>query len=174
MCPFLYQLAIEHDLIHALEHACMLWFGALLWLALIGPLPKPRWFAGGWELGYVMLVRFLGSVLANVLIWDQTVFYPIYRMTDRARRLSPRSDQSLAGGIMMLEQVILTTLLLAWLFRRLARRDEERQALLDWAGRHGVPLEPERAARAASAGSAARLQQRILEQSRASQRDHAG
>ncbi len=172
--PFFYQLAIEHDLIHALEHACMLWFGALLWLALIGPLPKPRWFAGGWELGYVMLVRFLGSVLANVLIWGQTVFYPVYRVTDRARGLSPRSDQSLAGGIMMLEQVILTTLLLAWLFRRLARRDEDRQALLDCAGRHGVPLEPERAARAASAGSAGRLQERILEQSRAPERDHAG
>ena len=45
--PLLYQLAIRHDLVHALEHACLLWFGALLWLALIGPLPKPRWFRRG-------------------------------------------------------------------------------------------------------------------------------
>ena len=172
--PFFYQLAIQHDLVHALEHACMLWFGALLWLALIGPLPKPRWFAGGWELGYVMLVRFLGSVLANVLIWGQTVFYPIYRVTDQARGLSPLSDQSLAGGIMMLEQVILTTLLLAWLFSRVSRRDEERQSLLDWAARHGVPLEPERAARAAAAGSTARLRERMLEQSQTPKRGGEG
>lgn len=166
--PLLYQLAIEHDLIHALEHACMLWFGTLLWLALIGPLPKPRWFAGGWELGYVMLVRFLGSVLANVLIWGQTVFYPVYRVTDRARGLSPLSDQSLAGGVMMLEQVLLTTLLLVWLFRRFARRDEERQSLLDWAARHGVALDADRAARAAAAGTTGRLRERLLEQRQAS------
>ncbi|MGH2868330.1 MAG: cytochrome c oxidase assembly protein [Solirubrobacteraceae bacterium] len=172
--PFFYQLAIEHDLVHALEHACMLWFGALLWLALIGPLPKPRWFAGGWELGYVMLVRFLGAVLANVLIWGQTVFYPVYRVSDRARGLSPLSDQSLAGGIMMLEQVILTTVLLAWLFIRVSRRDEERQSLLDWARRHGVPLEAERAARAAAAGSTARLRERVLERSQASERGDSG
>jgi len=69
---------------------------------------------------------------------------------------------------MMLEQVILTTLVLGWLFRRLSRRDEERQALPDWAGRHGVPLEPERAARAPGAGSTARLRQRMLEQGQAS------
>ncbi len=52
--PFFYQAAIKHDLVHALEHACFLWFGALLWLALIGPLPKPAWFAGWGALLYVI------------------------------------------------------------------------------------------------------------------------
>ena len=46
--PITYQLAIRHDsFVHALEHACMLWFGILLWMALLGPLRKPAWF-GGW------------------------------------------------------------------------------------------------------------------------------
>ena len=76
--------------VHALEHACMLWFGTLLWLAVIGPLPKPRWFAGWWELGYLILVRFLGAVLANALIWAQAVFYPVYRASDAAHGLNPR------------------------------------------------------------------------------------
>ncbi len=38
--PLLYQLAIEHDLVHALEHACLLWFGTLLWLALLDRYPS--------------------------------------------------------------------------------------------------------------------------------------
>jgi putative membrane protein len=160
--PLLYQLAIEHDLVHALEHACLLWFGALLWLALIGPLPKPAWFSGWWSLGYVILVRFTGAVLANVLIWAQTVFYPVYKATDSARGLNPLSDQNVAGGVMMVEQVILTTLLLGWLFWRFARQDEERQQLLDLAFERGLALSNERAARAAAAGSAARLRERIL------------
>lgn len=160
--PLFYQLAIEHDLVHALEHACLLWFGVLLWLALIGPLPKPQWFNGWWALGYVILVRFLGAVLANVLIWAQTVFYPVYRASDAARGLNPLSDQNLAGGVMMFEQVILTTVLLGWLFYRYARQEEERQQLLDLASRRGLALSNERAARAVAAGSGERLRERLL------------
>jgi hypothetical protein len=41
-------------LVHALEHACLLWFGTLLWLGLIGPLAKG---AVGIEAPSVLLVR---------------------------------------------------------------------------------------------------------------------
>jgi putative membrane protein len=161
--PLLYQLAIRHDLVHALEHACLLWFGALLWFALLGPLPKPRWFAGWACLGFVTAVRFTGAVLANILIWAQSVFYPVYRATDAHRGLNPLSDQNAAGGIMMVEQVLLTTLLLGWLFYRFARQDEERQQLMDLASERGAALTDERAARAAAAGTAARLRERLLD-----------
>jgi cytochrome c oxidase assembly factor CtaG len=160
--PFFYQAAIQHDWVHALEHASFLWFGTLLWLALIGPLPKPAWFAGWGSLVYVIGVRFIGAVLGNVLIWAQTVFYPVYRPTDAARGLSALSDQNVAGGLMMVEEMILTTLLLGWIFYRFARQDEERQELLDFAAEHGVELSNERAARAARAGRGALLRERIL------------
>jgi cytochrome c oxidase assembly factor CtaG len=161
--PFLYQQAIRHDLVHAGEHLCFFWFGLLLWMALIGPLPKPAWFRLGWgKLIYVIGVRFVGAILANVLIWTQTVFYPVYDGTDASRGLSALSDQNLAGGLMMLEEIILTTLLLGWLFFRFARQDEERQSLLDFAEEHGFQLSEERAARAAAAGSTERLRERIL------------
>lgn len=160
--PIFYQLAINHDLVHALEHATLLWFGTILWLALIGPLPKPKWFTGWWSLAYVIAVRLLGAILANVLIWAQTVFYPVYRATDAARGLNPLSDQNLAGGVMMIEQIILTTLLLGWLFYRWARQEEERQQLLDLASERGLALTEERAGRAVAAGSGQRLRERLL------------
>ena len=159
--PLLYQWAIRHDLVHALEHACLLWFGGLLWLALLGPLPKPTWFSAWARLGYVVAVRFLGAVLANVLIWAQTVFYPVYRASDAARGLNPLSDQNLAGAIMMVEQMLLTVLLLAWLFLRAARQDEERQALLDFAADNDIPLSRQRVALAADAGTTAELRNRL-------------
>jgi putative membrane protein len=170
--PVFYQLAIRHDLVHALEHACLLWFGTLLWLALIGPLPKPAWFTGWGELSYVVGVRFVGAVLANVLIWAQTVFYPVYRSTDAARGLNPLSDQNIAGGVMMVEQILLTTILLGWLFYRFAIRDEERQSLLDLANHQGVELSDERAARAAAAGTTARLRERLVAQGSHAEQDH--
>jgi putative membrane protein len=160
--PLLYQLAIRHDLVHALEHACLLWFGMLLWLALIGPLPKPAWLKGWATLGYVIAVRFVGALLANALIWTQTVFYPVYRAGDAARGLNPLSDQNAAGAVMMVEQVLLTTALLTWLFLRFVDRDEQRQDLLDLAAGSGLPLSEERAARAAEAGAAPRLRDRLV------------
>ena len=170
--PLFYQLAIRHDLVHALEHACLLWFGTLLWLALIGPLPKPAWFNGWGQLGYVVGVRLVGAVLANVLIWGQTVFYPVYRESDAARGLNPLSDQNVAGGVMMVEQVILTTILLGWLFYRFAIRDEERQSLLDLASSRGIDLSNERAARAAAAGTTAQLRERLA--ARGTDTEHEG
>jgi putative membrane protein len=161
--PLFYQLAIRHDLIHALEHACLLWFGTLLWLGLIGPLPKPNWFAGWGALGYIVTVRFLGAILANVLIWAQTILYPVYRASDAARGLKALSDQNLAGGVMMVEQIIITTVLLGWLFARFARQDEERQSLLDLAAARGIELSDARARRAAHAGTTERLKKRIMQ-----------
>jgi cytochrome c oxidase assembly factor CtaG len=160
--PLLYQLAIRNDLVHALEHACLLWFGTLLWLALIGPLPKPAWFTTWGKLVYVVGVRLIGGVLGNVFIWAQTVFYPVYRASDAARGLNPLSDQNLAGAVMMVEQMILTILLLGWLFYRFAVQDEQRQELLDLAARRGIELSDERAARAAAADRADVLRERLL------------
>jgi cytochrome c oxidase assembly factor CtaG len=102
-------------------------------------------------------------VLGNVLIWSQTVFYPVYRATDAAHGLSPLSDQNLAGAVMMVEESILTIVLLGWLFFRFAKQDEERQSLLDLAAQRGIELSDERAARAAKAGTADQLRERILQ-----------
>jgi len=147
--------------VHALEHACLLWFGTLLWLALIGPLPKPRWFSGWGQLGYVALVRIVGSLLGNAMIWAQDLFYPIYRSTDAARHLSAVADQNIAGGLMMVEQMLLTLALAGLMFYRLAMRDEQRQELVELAGDRGVRLSDERARRAAAAGAAERLRARL-------------
>ena len=162
--PLLYQLAVRHDLVHALEHACFLWAGILLWLGLIGPLPKPAWFGGWGRLGYVIGVRFIGGVLGNVLLWTQQVAYPVYNATDAARGLNPLSDQNIAGAVMMIEEIILTILLLGWLFYRLAVQDDERQGLVDLAAARGFELSDGRAARAAAAGAGAaeHLRERIL------------
>lgn len=159
--PVLYQAGIRYDLVHALEHASYFWFGMLLWLALLGPMPKPAWFGNWARLGYVAVVRFAGAALANAFIWAGSVFYPWYDGRDVRYGISALSDQNVAGAIMMIEQIILTTLLLGWLFARAARQDEERQSLLDLADARGVPLSSERAARAAASDNAERLRERI-------------
>jgi len=98
--PFLYQAALRHDALHALEHATFLAFGIAVWMALLGPLPKPQWFSNGARLVYVVAVRLVGTVLANILIFGGTFFYPFYRAGDAHWHISPIADQVAAGGLM--------------------------------------------------------------------------
>ncbi|MGO9960160.1 MAG: cytochrome c oxidase assembly protein, partial [Solirubrobacteraceae bacterium] len=80
--PALYQAALRHDALHALEHATFLTFGIAMWMALLGPLPKPAWFNNAWRLVYIIAVRLIGTVLANAMIFAGTVFYPYYAAGD--------------------------------------------------------------------------------------------
>jgi hypothetical protein len=67
----------------------------------------------------------------------------------------------------MVEQMILTALLLGWLFHPAANQDETRQQLLDLAADQGVELTDARATRAAaSRGASDRLRQRLLKTER--------
>jgi putative membrane protein len=160
--PALYQDAFGGTAVHALEHTMFIFFGCLMWMPLVGPLPKPAWFTNAWKLGYVLTVRFTGVVLGNVLMWSGTVFYPVYAKGEAHWDISPLADQSTAGVIMMVEGTFVTLGIFAWLFFRSAQEGSERQRLLELAEARGVPLDEARAARAVSAGEAKRLEERLL------------
>ena len=129
--PFLYEAALHHDSVHALEHFGFFTGGALMWAAVLETLPAPEWFGTGWKLGYITAVRVLGMVLGNVFIWSGTVFYPFYEHAHPIWGISPLHDQSLGGIVMMLEGSIVTFVALAWLFLRMAGEGELRQELLE-------------------------------------------
>jgi putative membrane protein len=160
--PPAYQLAAENEVVHLCEHASFVAAGVLIWLALLGPFPKPEWFGNGARALYAATVHFSSMVLANVLMWSGTVFYGFYEASDRAHGISPITDQSLAGVVLMIQSATTMFAILAWLVLRWARQDTERQELLDLAIDRGVDLDERRAGRAVSAGRAAELRARIL------------
>jgi cytochrome c oxidase assembly factor CtaG len=159
--PALHEAAVRHAGVHALQHMTFVLFGANMWMALLGPLPKPAWFGNLAKLVYVIAVRMTGAVLGNVFVFGGHVFYGVYAAGERAHGISPGADQNAAGAIMMIEGSLLTIGLFGWLFARTAREGEERQALLDLAQQRGVELTDARAARAVAAGRGAELRQRI-------------
>ncbi len=159
--PALYQDAYGTAPIHAVEHASFLFFGCLMWMPAVGPLPKPEWFTQLWKVGYVIGVRFVGAILGNVLMWSGSVLYPIYEEGERYWGISPLADQSTAGVIMMVEGTFLILGVLAWVFFEVAREGTEKQRLLDLAEERGVPLDERRAQRAVAAGRTALLEERL-------------
>jgi cytochrome c oxidase assembly factor CtaG len=159
--PAIHDAAVRHAGLHALQHTCFVLFGANMWMALLGPLPKPPWFGNLARLIYIIAVRLTGAVLGNVLVFGGHVFFPVYAAGERAHGISAAGDQNAAGAIMMIEGSFLTLALFGWLFARAAREGEERQELLDLATARGVELSEARAARAVAAGRGAELRRRI-------------
>jgi putative membrane protein len=160
--PALYDAAYGGAPLHALEHTTFIFFGCLMWMPVFGPLPTPQWFTAGWKVVYVIAVRFSGAILGNVLMWSGTVLYTIYRPGEREWHLSPLTDQSIAGVIMMAEGTFLGLALLAWFFFQAAREGIEKQRLLDLAQDRGFELDAERAQRAVASGHGERLERQIL------------
>ena len=129
--PALYEGALRHEWLHALEHVSFFAAGAVMWAAVVEVLPGPMWFGTAAKFGYVVVVRLLETVLGNVFAWSGRVFYETYERAERVWGISPLADQSAAGTIMMIEGSLVTIAALAWLFLRLAAEGELRQELLE-------------------------------------------
>jgi putative membrane protein len=158
----LYEGVLTSPVLHFAQHACFFTFGLAMWLPLVGPLPRPAWFNDWAMLGYIVIVRMLEAVLANVLIWSGSVLYPDYAPGEAEWDLSPLADQGAAGNVMMIWTGTVTLGLFTWLFLRAANRSMEKQKLIELAESRGVELDPARAARAVAAGQGERLRERIL------------
>jgi cytochrome c oxidase assembly factor CtaG len=174
--PVLYEAALRHAEVHALQHVMFLAFGVNMWMSLLGPLPMPAWFGNLGRLLYVVAVRLTGAVLGNIFLWSGTVFYPFYHHGDALHGIAPLADQNIAGAVMMVQESLLTIGLLCWLFLRTAREAEQRQELLDYARSNGLDLSERRAARAVAGGHAAELRRRLqaAARSRGTDEDQAG
>lgn len=159
--PGLYQGALDSESLHALEHACFIGAGVMMWMALLGPLPKPAWFGSAARLVYIVAVRLIGALLGNVLAWSGSNLYPDYAPGQAIWDITPLADQGAAGMVMMIESGFVTLGLFAWVFFRWARETEERQRLLDLAESRGVPLDEARAGRAVAAGQGGHLEERL-------------
>jgi cytochrome c oxidase assembly factor CtaG len=129
--PFMYQAALHHSAVHALEHFLFFTCGALMWAPVVETLPAPQWFGTGMKLGYIAVVRVIETIVGNVFIWSSSVYYPWYVHAHAIWGIGAVHDQNLAGAVMMIEGSLVTFGALAWLFLRLASEGELRQQLIE-------------------------------------------
>jgi len=129
--PRLYDAALEHDAVHALQHACFFTGGLLLWTAVLGLLPGPRWFGRGAQLGALAFAWVAGTALANVFLWSDRAYYEPYVDVPRTWGLSPLGDQRAGGGVMLLEMMFVGTAIFVVLGLRWLEDAERRQQRLE-------------------------------------------
>ena len=125
--PALYDAAVEHPLVHLLEHVSFFAAGVALWWPLIQPVPMRRKLTGLQPVAYIGTAKAGLAALGIFLTWSTTAIYPYYEDMPRIWGLSPIEDQNVAGVIMMAEQSVTLALVLVALFIRMLAQSETEQ-----------------------------------------------
>jgi cytochrome c oxidase assembly factor CtaG len=132
--PAMYEAALSHPLVHALEHATFFAAGIAVWWPLISPVPMRRRLTGLWPVAYIGAAKFGLATLGLYLTWSGTVLYEHYEQAPRIWGLAAISDQNAGGAIMMVEQSVTFVVALVVLFSRAlaqSETDERRRERLE-------------------------------------------
>lgn len=121
----LFELALESDGIHELEHAAFLVAGFLYWLPAIGSDPLPWRLGVSGRLLYLLLGMPVSSVLGLVIVGQTSVMYSHYAGPGAL------ADQRLAGTVMWLGGDLIGAVLIGvagWLWLRAETRRARNRA----------------------------------------------
>jgi cytochrome c oxidase assembly factor CtaG len=123
--PTFYVAAIQHPLVHALEHLCFFTAGVAVWWPLIQPVPMRYKLSGLATLVYVLAAKLGLGILGLYLTWSKSVAYDYYEHVPRIWGLSAVQDQNVGGAIMMVEQSLVLVTTFTILFVRMLLQSEE-------------------------------------------------
>lgn len=127
--PALYDAALEHSVVHVLEHLSFGIAGGLYWWHLLSPIRARRRLGGMGPVVYMLATKVLVGLLGILLAFSPDAIYAFYERQPGYWGLSPHDDQAVGGLIMALEQSIVMGIALTFLFVRAlgeSEREEER------------------------------------------------
>jgi putative membrane protein len=126
--PALYDAALRHPFVHALEHTFFMSAGLLYWWHLMSPIRSRARLTGMGPVVYMLSTKLLVGILGIAITFAPDPLYAFYKDQPPIWGLDPGDDQALAGAIMALEQSIVMGIALAWLFvRALAESEADEQ-----------------------------------------------
>ncbi len=94
-----YDAAVEHHLLHVVEHATFLVTGVLFWRVVIGSEAADR-VSNGFGVLLLFAMAMQSVFLSALLTFARSPWYSAYTSTTGAWDLDPLADQQLAGVIM--------------------------------------------------------------------------
>ncbi|HEV7805816.1 MAG TPA: cytochrome c oxidase assembly protein [Solirubrobacteraceae bacterium] len=133
--PAMYDAALEHPVVHVLEHVMFSVAGGLYWWHLLSPIRARKRLGGMGPVLYMVSTKVLVGLLGVGLAFAPHAIYDFYGRQPGYWDLSPETDQAIGGLIMATEQSIVMGIALAYLFVRALeesnRRNEREERLSD-------------------------------------------
>jgi putative membrane protein len=122
--PAMYNAALEHSMIHVLEHLSFGAAGLLYWWHLLSPIRSRLRLGGIGPILYMGSTKLLVGFLGVLLTFTPDLLYGFYDTGGTRWGLSPLDDQHVAGLTMALEQSLVMGIALAYLFFRMLSESE--------------------------------------------------
>jgi putative membrane protein len=122
--PAMYDAALSHSGVHALEHVCFAVAGTLYWWHVFSPIRGRMRLSGMGPISYMTSTKLLVGLLGIALAFAPQAIYPFYEHAPHYWGLSAVEDQSLAGLEMALEQSIVMGIAVAFLFVQMLTESE--------------------------------------------------
>jgi putative copper resistance protein D len=116
----LFEAALEHQVVHGLQHQSFVAASVLVWWPLIEP-GRRRMPGELWKIGYIIGARLPAMFLGMAFVVSRDPFYTAFYGTgERAWGLDPVGDQQVGGGLMAMVDVVTLLLVLTVVFWRSA------------------------------------------------------
>lgn len=111
----LFEGALRHPLLHALEHEAFLAANLLLWWPVIEPM-KRRMGGQLWKIGYIFAARMSTMFLGMMFVFARGILYAGFYGHGMRVGIDPHADQRSAGGMMMTLDIVMMVVAVCWFF----------------------------------------------------------
>jgi cytochrome c oxidase assembly factor CtaG len=129
--PAVFDLAAQHPVVHAFEHATLFYTGLALWWLIVDPLPRARLRPNGQRLALLGFSRLASAFVCLPLTWLTRPEYPLYANAPRAFGISAINDQHLAGAGMCFVEFLVFGIAFTAVFISMLGRSEAQVALAE-------------------------------------------
>jgi putative membrane protein len=122
--PALYELTLENEALHILEHVMFLATAMLTWWPVFGPLDELPRASEPAQILYLFFQSLPPTVLGALITFAGEPLYPAYTAAPRLWGLSVATDQQLGGLIMWIPGALVFFVVLTVIFFRWLNREE--------------------------------------------------
>ncbi len=138
--PYLYEWALRHHGVHAVEHLSLVTSALLLWWPVLSPLPEWPRLQPAAQLLYLFVAGIPMVPVAAFITLSDRILYPFYGEAPWQWGLSPLADQRLGGVLMWIggPMVFLIAMTIVY-FRWMSRDVEPAVTAPARGGAHGTP-----------------------------------
>ena len=123
----LFEAALEHPLVHALQHQSFFFISILVWIPALEP-TRRRLRGELWKAGHIVGARFVGMFLGMAFIAMRSPAYDWYVGRTSEHGLTPLADQQIAGGLMLGTDVAILLFAVAFFFYRSGQDHDRAEA----------------------------------------------
>jgi putative membrane protein len=126
--PKLYELTLENEALHVLEHLMFLATATLTWWPVFSPLDELPRISDPAQILYLFFQSLPPTVLGALITFAGAPLYPAYASAPRVWGLSVMADQQIGGLIMWIPGALVFFTVLTVVFFRWLNHDEYEQS----------------------------------------------